>query len=81
MNPRSTIVTRGTPESCAALQAVDYFLWALQRFYEKGEYRYLDLVWPKTVEVFDMDFVDSGRRGVAFNKAKPLTERIKKSGI
>ena len=35
------------PTAEPALQAVDYFLWALQRTYEKREDRFLELVWPQ----------------------------------
>lgn len=46
------------------MQAVDYFLWALQRHYERGEGRYVELIWDKVVEVDDMDAVAAGRKGV-----------------
>ena len=39
----------------AGLQAVDYFLWALQRFYEGGEERFLELIWPRVGVVIDLD--------------------------
>jgi starvation-inducible outer membrane lipoprotein len=35
---------REYPTTEPALQAVDYFLWALQRTYEKREDRFLELV-------------------------------------
>jgi hypothetical protein len=39
----------------AGLQAVDYFLWALQRFYERSEDRFLNLLWPAFRLVHDDD--------------------------
>ena len=61
------------------MQAVDYYLWALQRFYERGEARYLNFVWPQTLEVLDLD-VEPNRKGKKsapeigiFNKEHPLT--------
>jgi hypothetical protein len=42
------------PPGNACLQATDYFLWALQRFYERNEERYLSYVWPRTVEVHEV---------------------------
>ncbi|WP_137891044.1 DUF3800 domain-containing protein [Ramlibacter sp. 2FC] len=63
----------------AGLQAVDYYLWALQRFYERGETRYLDFIWPQTLEVLDLDAKPPKKRGqraddfVVFNKEHPLT--------
>jgi len=72
-NPTATHVTSTTPPSSDGLQAVDYFLWALQRFYEREEDRYLELVWPLVSEVHDLDFVSEGRRGVFYRQGKPLT--------
>ena len=39
--PNASEVVCGFPKDHAGLQAVDYYLWALQRFYERGETRYL----------------------------------------
>lgn len=54
------------PVETACLQAVDYFLWALQRLYEPRvhektgetvrEERFLLKVWPQVIEVHDLDF-------------------------
>ena len=55
------------------MQVVDYFLWALQRFYERGEDRYLNFVWPKTVVVHDMDDNREAAHGVFYTKSRPLT--------
>jgi hypothetical protein len=74
-----TVSDLGT-EAC--LQAVDYFLWALQRFYEirlhpetgaelPREDRYLNLLWPQMAEIHDLDF--GLERGTFFNKQLPLT--------
>lgn len=37
------------------LQAVDYFLWALQRVYTRHEDRFLRLLWPRVSLVVDVD--------------------------
>jgi len=37
------------------LQAVDYFLWALQRVYTKSEDRYLQFLWSKIGVIQDVD--------------------------
>ncbi len=61
---------------------VDYFLWALQRFYESGEDQYLDVIWPKTALVYDMDNRRASSYGVYYNQNNPLTleeVRAKKS--
>lgn len=57
----------------AGLQAVDYFLWALQRFYERREDRYLDFLWGKFRLVHDLDDVRYAKYGVYYSKTKPLT--------
>ena len=77
--PKPTEVVCGFPKDHAGLQAVDYYLWALQRFYERGETRYLDYVWPQTLEIIDLDAPPQKKRGrardefVVFNKEHPLT--------
>jgi hypothetical protein len=37
------------------LQAADYFLWATQRVFTKGEDRYLRFLWPKVATIHDID--------------------------
>ncbi len=61
------------PPKIVGLQAVDYYLWALQRFYERGEDRFLELIWPHVREVHDLDLVAEGKRGVLFSQRNPLT--------
>jgi Protein of unknown function (DUF3800) len=65
-------IVASTPPETAGLQAVDYFLWALQRHYERDESRYVELIWDKVVEIDDMDRIADGRRGVVYNKKRPL---------
>ncbi len=60
------------PAEVVGLQAVDYFLWALQRFYEKGEDRFLNLIWPKTKLVIDVDDTRAAAYGVYYTQTKPL---------
>jgi hypothetical protein len=56
------------------LQAADYFLWALQRHYERQESRYLDSVWSKVGLVHAVDETDVAPYGVYYTKKKPLTK-------
>lgn len=77
--PKPSEVVCSVPKDHAGLQAVDYYLWALQRFYERGEVRYLHFVWPQTLEVLDLD-ADVSRKekkttqtGAIFNEKHPLT--------
>ncbi|MCX7047669.1 MAG: DUF3800 domain-containing protein [Candidatus Sumerlaeota bacterium] len=55
------------------LQAVDYFLWALQRLYERGEDRFIQLLWSKVSFVHDIDDVSGKKYGVYYNEKRPLT--------
>ena len=71
-HPARQHITSSTPPNSAGLQAVDYYLWALQRFYERREDRFLEMIWPQVGEVHDLDRVEKGRRGVFYTKQKPL---------
>lgn len=74
-----TTVHSGYPHTSAGLQACDYLLWALQRFYERDEERYLQAMWPKFARVLDLDAPASKTKGrpvhggVEFNEKHPLT--------
>lgn len=74
-------ISVSTPKSDACLQAVDYFLWAVQRFFEprveketgasKREERFLKLIWPQVGEIHDLHF--GPERGTFFNGQQPMT--------
>lgn len=70
-HPATNEVISSTPSQTPCLQAVDYYLWALQRFYERGEDRFLDLIWPQVGEIHDLDRLENGRRGAFYTKQKP----------
>jgi len=55
------------PNTSVCLQAVDYFLWAVQRFYERRESRFLDMMWAQIGEIHDLDH---GRQGGVFFKGE-----------
>jgi hypothetical protein len=63
----------GEPESVVCLQVIDYYLWALQRFYERDEDRFLQLVWPHVGLVHDVDDTRSADYGVYYTQKNPLT--------
>lgn len=65
-------VVASNPRTTAQLQAVDYFLWALQRLYERGEDRYWNYISPKTSLVLDVDDVREAPYGRYYTKKKPL---------
>jgi len=58
---------------CASLQAADYFLWALQRLYERGEDRYLGVLWPKVSLVMDVDDTREAEYGTYYTQKRPLS--------
>jgi hypothetical protein len=57
----------------AGLQAVDYFLWALQRLYERAEDRYWQYVWPSVRLVHDVDDTRRKEYGEYYTQRNPLT--------
>ena len=62
-----------TPKEYIGLQAVDYFIWALQRLYERGEDRYLTYLWQAFGLVHDIDDTRKTHYGVYYTQNKPLT--------
>lgn len=82
-------ITISNPKVTVCLQAVDYFLWAVQRFYEARphqvtgelmrEDRYLKMLWPQIGEIHDHDF--GPKQGTHFTSQRPLTleERFSES--
>jgi hypothetical protein len=61
------------PPKCAGLQAVDYFLWALQRLYERGEERYWQYLWASVSLVHDVDDIRRNAYGEYYTQKHPLT--------
>jgi len=67
-------VREASPATEPALQAVDYFLWALQRYFERQESRYLELLWPQVALVHAIDQTEQAPYGVYYTKKKPLVQ-------
>ena len=65
-------VSEAVPKTEASLQAVDYFIWALQRLYERGEERYVNYLWRDFRLVQDMDDRRKAGYGVYYTQKKPL---------
>lgn len=61
------------PPEIICLQAVDYFLWALQRMFEKNEDRFLNLLWSKIKLVIDCDDTRLKPYGTFSTQTNPLT--------
>lgn len=71
---QTTIRIRATtPREIDGLQAVDYFLWTLQRLYEKGEDRFWEVVRPQAKLVYDMDDTRMASHGAYYTPSRPLT--------
>jgi len=74
-------ITISNPQKTICLQAVDYFLWALQRFYEVRRHqetgeeiredRFLNILWPQIGEIHDLNF--GVAHGTFFTAQRPLT--------
>jgi hypothetical protein len=78
------VIRTHAPELDAGLQAVDYFLWALQRHYARRESRFLKALWPHVRLVHDVD--DTNRPyGRYYTQAAPIPmgtlERKQEEGI
>jgi hypothetical protein len=65
-------VESATPCAHGGLQAVDYCLWAIQRLYERGEDRYVQLLWPRCSLIRDIDDNRNASYGVYYQKKTPL---------
>ena len=68
----ATDVESAATSDHGGLQAVDYFLWALQRLYEKGEDRFIQMLWPRCCLVRDIDDTRKAKYGAYYNKKTPL---------
>ncbi len=66
-------VVAGMPPRDPALQAVDYFLWALQRLYSRNESRYWDFVWSSVSLVYDVDDTREKDYGRYYSQRNALT--------
>lgn len=72
---RLTKVIPSVPSESHGLQAIDYFLWAIQRLYERGEDRYFNFLTPQFRLIMDFDDGSSGRSyGRWYSDADPLTK-------
>ena len=71
---KPTHVLSLTPSEAAGLQAIDYFLWALQRLYERGEDRYFEFLREHFRLIMDFDDNRAGKRyGRWYSDQDPLS--------
>lgn len=66
-------VTAASLQESAGLQVADYFLWALQRCYEKREDRFLKYIWPSIRLIQDIDDTRRNPYGEYYTQQNPLT--------
>ena len=65
-------VSEAPPKERAGLQAVDYFVWALQRLYERHEERYVTYLWQAFRLVQDVHDRRKAGYGMYYTQKKPL---------
>lgn len=62
-------------EKGAGLQAVRYFVWALQRLYEHGDEKYITALWPAFQRVHDIDDTREKKSGMYYTQGHPLNAK------
>ena len=65
-------VSEAPPKEQAGLQALDYFVWALQRLYERHEERFVTYLWRAFRFVQDVDDRRKAGYGMYYTQKKPL---------
>jgi len=70
---RPTRIISAFPREFAGLQVIDYYLWALQRMYEKEEDRFYNLLANDYRLIMDLDNRDSNEYGEYYSDSNPLT--------
>lgn len=73
-------VVPSDPARVGCLQAADYFLWALQRCFERGEHRFLDLVWDKVGLIIDRDDTRQRPTGEYYPRKRPIAPGFREVG-
>jgi hypothetical protein len=63
-----------SPRKEPCLQAVDYMLWALHRYYSRQEGRFIEMLWGKVGLIHAVDDNANAAYGTYYNKKKPLPE-------
>lgn len=63
-------------EKRAGLQAVSYFVWALQRLYERGEDKDVTTLWPAFRCVHDIDDTREKESGMYYRQGHPLNAKV-----
>ena len=72
---RPTKIISAFPREFAGLQVIDYYLWALQRLFERGEDRYFRLLAGEYKLIMDLDDRRYNEYGEWYSASNPLTRR------
>jgi hypothetical protein len=72
---KPTQIIPAVPSASHGLQAIDYYLWAIQRLYERGEDRYFAFLAPQFRLIMDFDDKRNATRyGRWYSDSDPLTK-------
>jgi len=73
---KPTDIFPSVPSEVAGLQVIDYYLWALQRLYERNEDRYFEFIRPHYRLIMDFDDKRCGKDyGTWYSDKNPLTKQ------
>jgi len=67
-----TLIHSGYPDQYAGLQVIDYYLWAVQRLYERREARFFELLRPGYRLIMDLDDKRHKPYGTWYSDKNPL---------
>ncbi|MBF8275138.1 MAG: hypothetical protein HW390_211 [Candidatus Brocadiaceae bacterium] len=74
-------VSSNYPSNEPCLQVIDYFLWALQRLYERHEDRYFNYLREKFIRIIDLDDKRFKDYGVYYDSRNVLTVSKRKDSL
>ena len=78
VNPHAFIVTTSEPDKHAGLQAVDYYLWALQRAFELDDFGRFEQLRNAYRLIIDVDDCRDSPSGRWYCTGYPFTREQKK---
>lgn len=70
---KPTTIAAGYPDAHAGLQVIDYYLWAVQRLFERGEDRFFGAIQSDCRLIMDLDDTRRKPYGEWYSSSNPLT--------